>query len=201
MDHYTIDVDAQSLIGRTKRKAGENANQFIPDSRDINKLISADDMLKNTEGFDNKKISEYTTTDYLRQKIKEAGLDNVRIDVQDSVYGAPMKNATNITPRQIVNVQILDGDGNVVEEIPAGYKIGPDSRGTELVENPNLHENMPGTERVWKPKVKPGSANSELPLNAIPNVYNTPYTNFGNWKISKNYGDTSQGTKYNGIIN
>jgi hypothetical protein len=114
-----------------------------------------------------------------------------------------MKNATNITPRQIVKVQILSPDLETVEEeIEAGYRIGPDSRGTELLEIPNRNSSyVPGTEAVYKNKVKPGSINENLKLNATPNVFNTPYTNFGNWAISKKYGDASQGIKYNGILN
>jgi hypothetical protein len=40
-----------------------------------------DDILRNTEGFDAKRLPGWNTTKYLKDRINDVGYDRVRIDV------------------------------------------------------------------------------------------------------------------------
>ena len=202
MQRYTIQVDPQTLIKRSPRNTNGlvDPNQFHPSSVDIDKLISMDDLLRNTEGFDSKKLPGGVKTKHLRDRIREVGPNRVVIDVQDSVYGAPLKNATNIVPRQVVIVKILsDEDVPKVEEtFEAGYIVGPDSRGMEMMTMPETGY-TPGTERIFSKSVFLKPQKVVPPLNTVPNIYNSTNTGLGNRAISYALGDAQQGVKYNGI--
>ena len=190
---YTIPADFQSLIQRQPRTMTDHTDTFVANASDVERLVTMDDLLRNTEGFEQDRIPTRNSTKNLKKKIEEAGLDNVQIQVHEQAYGAPLKNSTNIVPRQVVTVKIKNADGTV-ENIECGYRIGPDSRGYELLEGPNSSRFM--NSRV----ISNQPTQQDLPINAIPNVYNTTYSGFGNKKISTLYGDSSQGIKYNGII-
>ena len=61
---YTIEADAQSLIGREPRVtlSDSPANQFVANDNDIKRLISLDDIYRNTEGFDESKLPGWNST-------------------------------------------------------------------------------------------------------------------------------------------
>lgn len=207
VNHFSIQVDPQSFIKRMPRNMTDSPNQFIPTSYDIQNLMSLDDIVKRTEGFNKKKAQQGITTKWIKDKIAEVGIDRVVFEVEGQVYGAPFKNATNITPRQVVTVKILTpkdpktGAQSVEQEIKAGIKIGPQSLGVELGETPTSgHFGLGGVPSIFQNTSIVTPINQGIKLNTIPNIFGTPETGFGNYKVSKLYGDSSQGVKYNGIL-